>query len=69
MSKKETQVMMGMTITVEIADNVFNPEIFKKVFDYFEYVDEKFSTYKNTSEILLINKNKIPKSEYSADMK
>ena len=69
MSKKEIRIMMGMAITVEIADAVIDTNIFKKVFDYFEYVDEKFSTYKHTSEISNINKNKIPKSEFSEDMK
>ena len=69
MSKKETRIMMGMAITVEIADIVFDSNVFKKTFDYFEYVDEKFSMYKDTSEISLINKNKIPKNEFSNDMK
>ncbi len=59
---------MGMTITVEIADKVFDPKIFKKVFDYFEYVDQKFSMYKPTSEISHINKKQIKKEEYSHDM-
>ena len=58
---KETRIMMGMTITVEIADKVFDPKIFKKVFDYFEYVDQKFSMYKPTSEISHINKKEIKK--------
>ena len=30
--------MMGMTITIEISDDSLDPEIFKKAFDYFEYV-------------------------------
>ena len=61
--------MMGMTITIEISDTSFNPEIFKKAFDYFEYVENKFSVYKDDSEISLINLGKIKESEYSDDMK
>lgn len=64
----QTRIMMGMTITVEIADKVFDQEVFKKAFDYFEYVDEKFSTYKDKSEISLINKGQIKEDEYSQDM-
>ncbi|MEI8338013.1 MAG: FAD:protein FMN transferase [bacterium] len=65
----ESREMMGMTITVEIADNVFDPEIFKKAFDYFKYVDEKFSLFKETSEISLINKKQILPNKFSDDMK
>ena len=65
----ESREMMGMTITIEIADSNFSPEIFKKAFDYFKYVDEKFSVFKEMSEISLINKKQISQSEFSDDMK
>jgi thiamine biosynthesis lipoprotein len=41
----------------------------KEVFDYFVYVDEKFSTYKSTSEISAINTSKLAPADYSDDMK
>ncbi len=69
MTTDESRDMMGMTITIEIADSNFNPEIFKKAFEYFEYVDEKFSVFKETSEISLINKKQILPNDYSGDMK
>ncbi len=61
--------MMGMTIKVDIADRSATSEALKKVFDYFTYVDEKFSTYKETSEISAINSGKLKESEYSEEMK
>lgn len=66
---KETRVMMGMHITVEIAGDAPAEGAIEKVFSYFNYVDEKFSTYKDTSEITKINKGELRKSEYSKDMK
>jgi thiamine biosynthesis lipoprotein ApbE len=42
---------MGMPITVEVSENIFD-----EIFSYFAYVDETFSTYKDTSEIMRINR-------------
>ena len=66
---KQTRILMGMTINVEIADQWVKKEDLDAVFDYFNYVDEKFSTYKDTSEITKINRGLINESEYSDDMK
>ncbi len=60
---------MGMHVTVEIADASATKDTIEKVFLYFKYVDEKFSTYKETSEITKINRSRIQKAEYSEDMK
>lgn len=43
-----------MPVTVDIPGSE-NPEFFRKVFSYFEWVDETFSTYKKTSEISKLN--------------
>lgn len=59
---------MGTPIIIEIRDKEANQKLFDEVFDYFKYVDEKFSTYKSTSEITAINQNKIQKEDYSSDM-
>lgn len=58
---------MGMPVTIEIIDG--SEELINKVFKYFEYVDQKFSTYKSDSEISLINAGKITKENYSDDMR
>jgi thiamine biosynthesis lipoprotein len=60
---------MGMPITVEIVDRMVTPMIFDTVYNYFEYVDEKFSTYKETSEISRINRHELLWEETSDDMK
>jgi len=65
---KQTRILMGMPITVEIVDRTVTPAIFDTVFDYFTYVDEKFSTYKDTSEISRINRHEISWEEASEDM-
>lgn len=59
---------MGMPISVEIVSSDVKQKDFDKVFDYFVYVDEKFSTYKSTSETSKINQGLIKESEYSDDM-
>lgn len=59
---------MGMPVLVEIVDTV-KPEVFHELFDYFHYVDNTFSTYKDTSEISKINSHRLKKYKYSADVK
>jgi len=60
---------MGMPITVEIIGISLDSKIFSEVFNYFRYIDNKFSTYKKTSEIIKINSGKLNKNQYSNDMK
>ncbi len=66
---KETRILMGMPITVEIVDGFTEKKDFNKIFDYFKIVDSKFSTYKNKSEISLINKGVIKEKDFSIEMK
>lgn len=57
-----------MTIIVEIADPKASEADMDAVYDYFHYVDEKFSTYKKTSEITKINDGLLAENEFSQDM-
>ena len=66
---KDTRLIMGMPVAVEIVDDTATTQNIDEIFDYFIYVDEKFSTYKESSEISQINNGKLAKSEYSDDMK
>lgn len=66
---KETRIIMGMPVTVEAVDESATQADMEDVFSYFNYVDEKFSLYKTTSEITAVNECRIKESEYSADMK
>jgi thiamine biosynthesis lipoprotein len=66
---RKTKLLMGMPITVEVVDaNARNADI-DKIFDYFGYIDKKFSTYKPDSEISLINRGEIHEKDFSQDMK
>lgn len=60
---------MGMPVYVEIGDDEATQELFDEVFSYFTYVDEKFSTYKDTSEISAVNRGEILTEDQSEDMK
>ncbi len=66
---KETRILMGMPITVEIVDKASTKSDLNSIFEYFDYIDQKFSTYKKTSEITQINNGKIKIDTYSDDMK
>lgn len=60
---------MGMPVTVEVVDEKATEKTLEKVFDYFKYIDEKFSTYKKTSEISMINRGELALEKCSQDMK
>ncbi len=65
---QETRIIMGMPVTVLIVDDYVTPDAFDSVFDYFTYVDEKFSPYKATSEVTKINNGQIKSGKYSQEM-
>lgn len=60
---------MGMPITVEVVDGSATEDALEAVFAYFEYVDRKFSTYKEDSEISLINQHAVRPDQFSEDMR
>lgn len=64
---KQTELIMGMPVTVEIIDKVAE-KVPVAVFDYFKSVDARYSTYKKDSEISQINRG-LPKSKWSEEMK
>ncbi|MBU6431119.1 MAG: FAD:protein FMN transferase [Patescibacteria group bacterium] len=68
---KQTQLIMGMPVSVEIVseDAVATRKLFDEVFSYFSCADEKFSPYKETSEISAINRGQLKESDRSDDMK
>lgn len=61
-------LIMGMPITVEVVDVNATQKFFDKVFAYFSAIDERFSTYKPSSEISRINAGKIVAADYSPEM-
>jgi FAD:protein FMN transferase len=64
---RQTELIMGMPITIEIADSSAAKQC-TAVFDHFRAVDERYSTYKQTSEISKINDG-LPKTQWSTEMK
>jgi thiamine biosynthesis lipoprotein len=65
---KQTRLLMGMPITLEIIDASATQAAFDMVYNYFEYIDEKFSTYTDTSEISRINRGELSIEDSSGDM-
>jgi thiamine biosynthesis lipoprotein len=66
---KETRLMMGMPVTLEVVDAGATQELFDTVFAYFQSIDERFSTYKEQSEISLINRHELNPDQASPDMR
>jgi len=65
---KESALIMGMPVSVEIEDAHVAAEDFSAVFDYLNAVEERFSVYKETSEISKINRGELSAEEYSDEM-
>ncbi len=59
---------MGMPVTVEVIDESATPDLLDAAFDYFEYVDRTFSTYRDDSEISRINRRELRLKDASPDM-
>ncbi len=65
---KQTKLIMGMPITVEILDAKAGTKDFSDIWHHFSAVDGRFSTYKKDSEISKIN-NGLPRQKWSREMK
>jgi FAD:protein FMN transferase len=66
---KETRLLMGMPVTLEVVDPAATQQVLDATFGYFEYIDAKFSTYKEHSEISLLNRGELTLEETSYDMR
>ena len=66
---KKTETIMAMPVIVDINEPNIDESVFSEIFKYLRYIDDKFSTYKNNSEIEKINRGEISYKEYSNDMK
>lgn len=63
---KQTEIIMGMPITIEITDSD-DERLLESCFSLFRAVDNRYSTYKPGSEISQIN-NGLDRSEWSTEM-
>ncbi len=66
---KQTRILMNMPVTVEIVDLGVTQKDIDQVYEYFQYIDNTFSTFKPTSEISKINIGELSEGTYSQDMK
>lgn len=64
---KDTKIIMGMPITVEITDDSKESDL-TKIFQYFRRVDRRYSPYKKTSELSQVNAG-LPRSKWSDEFK
>jgi len=66
---KQTRLLMGMPIIVEVVDSSAQHHDLDRVFAYFTWVDETFSPYKASSEISRLNRGELHEDECSDGMK
>ena len=65
---RETRILMGMPITIEIID-ADSDRLIDDVFAYFAAVDARFSVFKPESEISALNRGRLSVSDVSAPMR
>lgn len=66
---KETRLLMGMPITVQVEDADATADDLERVFDYFGYVDATFSTYRESSDVSRLNRGELAPADYSDDLR
>jgi thiamine biosynthesis lipoprotein len=66
---RETRLLMGMPITVEVLDHSAAQDDLDAVYAYLAAVDETFSTYKATSEISRLNRGEISEEQCGEDVR
>lgn len=66
---KQTRLLMGMPISVEVVDEAATEALLAAVFASFEAADRTFSTYKPDSEISRINRGELTIAQASADVR
>ena len=66
---REIRFVMGMPFTLTLADEHATLESVEKLFTYLTAVDERFSTYKDTSEVSRVNRGECSEAQYSSDLR
>jgi FAD:protein FMN transferase len=64
---KDTRLMMGMPITVEIIETP-DDELGQRVFDWFDHVDKRFSPFIEGSEVCRFSRGEIGSGDLSDEM-
>lgn len=63
-----TREMLGMPITIEIADDTADGTAIERGFDLFRAIDARFSTYRSDSEISTFNRGLLGLDDLSPEM-
>ncbi len=66
---KQTKLIMGMPISVEIVDPRAQQKDLGEIFAFFRKVDRQFSPFRKESEVSKINRGEVLESDYSPEMK
>jgi thiamine biosynthesis lipoprotein len=66
---KEVRLLMGMPITLEIIDQAATAATREGIFSYFQTVEERFSPFKDSSEVCRLNAGQLKPADYSADLR
>ena len=65
---RRVEQIMGMPIVVDVRDDVSDATL-EEAFDWFREVDERFSTYKDTSEISRLNRDELALADCHPDVR
>jgi thiamine biosynthesis lipoprotein len=65
---RETRILMGMPITVEIIDCLY-ARLLGDIFAYFDAIDRRFSVFRPDSEIIAFNRGRLARTEISAQLR
>lgn len=66
--KKEATIM-AMPVRINVVDDAVAEDDIEEIFTYLRQIDEKFSTYKETSETQKLNRGEISEQDLSPEMK
>jgi len=66
---KKEAIIMAMPVKINVIDSQVKDEDIEDIFTYLRNMDEKFSTFKETSETKRINQGELFEENYSKEMK
>lgn len=66
---KDTRLLMGMPITVNIIDPQATKSDLNDIYNYFSYIDHKFSVFKPTSEVSWLNSGQLARDLMSDELR
>jgi thiamine biosynthesis lipoprotein len=66
---RRVEYIMGMPVTVDVRDDGVDDDVLERLFDGLRVVDERFSTYKDSSEISRINRGELEPDDAHPDVR